>query len=1096
VYRKIWIILLLILFSQKIRASHVMGGEISWECNGAGQYVFQLVFYRDCNGAEVNVISENIGVWNHPSLTQITVNFISRIDISPTCTPVAGSPVPLDCGTGMGGGNGVGAIEKITYRSNPVSISGVPPASGWIFTYDNYSRSNALTNISNPSTYGITLAAKMFALPNSVAGTCLDNSPVFLQEPYMVSCAGTPYVYNMNPVDPDLDSLNVQFGIPYNYLNGGIYNLPSNPAPVPFEPGFSYTSPTPGTALNASNVPAQIDPTSGELKFTSFTTGNYVVKVLIRSFRNGTLIAEVERELQIAITACTGNNSPVIAPPFGGTSFETNVIAGTAVNFTLSSSDIENLQDGSPQSNFLTASGPMFGTNFTSTIGCAIAPCATLNATPLISGLQGVSTDFNWTTTCDHLVGADGNALDVVPYHFVFRIQDDYCQVPKVSYATVTINVINPGVISAPDITCIEGDNSGNVTINFTPVSDPGGTFVQYELHSLQAGLLTTSPALGTNSFTIPSGTAQDLYVGVVSGCNGNTTRFSDTLSNIFLTLNNPSNGTAILQWNDPSSTPTSSMGSYYYIMREYPAGSWIIIDSVPYGVNFYKDTIDICEAFLNYQIVLPNIPCDFTSNIEGDDFEDMMTPDIPVIQSASIDTLTGNLVLNWNENYQSDTYGYVVYTFDANGFIYELDTVWGISNTSYSYSPNIDNGPLSYSVAAFDSCWTPAVPPTYQTSAKATVHTTVFLQTTINICNTSVELSWSPYIGWSDDISYIIWMKQPGDSWSNVGSAETTSFSFKGNVLENYCFVIEAISASGISSFSNPVCTTITTASPPAFNYLQVATVLNDQVLLEHLIEATDAVQAISIQRQNAGGGFDELIVIPVSSNNISYTDSNVDPNSQSYTYRVQIIDSCGNYTSYSNYARTILLHVSKDDVRLTTQLNWSAYAQFDGSILGYTIYRGIDGNFNGLPLATVGPNVYFYEDTLEDVVFTGKVCYYVEAIEGSNRYDDSKISRSNVACEVFDPIVYIPNAFWPEGINKVFKPVISIYDASDCRFTVFDRWGQAIFNTTSFNEGWNGQLDNSGEMANSDTYVYMISFKDGNGIEIIKRGHVTLLR
>jgi hypothetical protein len=92
-----------------------MGGEITWTCQG-GNYVFELVFYRDCNGAEVNTVNETIQVWNHPTITTIDVAFISRIDISPICSPVAGSPPQLACGTGTSGGNGIGAIEKVTYR--------------------------------------------------------------------------------------------------------------------------------------------------------------------------------------------------------------------------------------------------------------------------------------------------------------------------------------------------------------------------------------------------------------------------------------------------------------------------------------------------------------------------------------------------------------------------------------------------------------------------------------------------------------------------------------------------------------------------------------------------------------------------------------------------------------------------------------------------------------------------------------------------------------------------------------------------------------------------------------------------------------------
>ena len=55
-----------------------------------------------------------------------------------------------------------------------------------------------------------------------------------------------------------------------------------------------------------------------------------------------------------------------------------------------------------------------------------------------------------------------------------------------------------------------------------------------------------------------------------------------------------------------------------------------------------YEEIIDICDVFLNYQIVLPNSPCNFTSQIDGDLFDDQTPPDIPVVQSVTIDTLTG----------------------------------------------------------------------------------------------------------------------------------------------------------------------------------------------------------------------------------------------------------------------------------------------------------------------------------------------------------------------------------------------------------------------------------------------------------------------
>jgi gliding motility-associated-like protein len=1094
--RKILFLLtLFITLTTALRASHVMGGEITWQCQN-GNYVFTLVFYRDCNGAEINSINESLRVWNHPTLSSISLPFVSRTDISPTCNPVTGSPQPLDCGNGISGGNGVGAIEKIVYRSAPIAISGVPPAGGWVFTYENFSRSANLTNITNPSNYGITLAAKIYATPGM--STNCDSSPIFLQEPYFVSCAGTPFQYNMNAVDPDLDSLAIGFGIPYNNFPTGIYQPPTNPIPIPFDPSFSYLSPTPGTSLNALNVPATINASNGQLNFTSLNIGNYVVKVLVKSYRNGLLIGEVEREMQIVVTACTDNNTPpVINAPFAGGSFETTINAGSLVTFTLNSVDPELLQDGSPQNNLLTASGAMFGTNFTSTTGCGTIPCATLNTAPIISGVQGSTVNFSWQTSCDHLVGADGNALDFVPYYFVFKVQDDYCQVPKVRYATVTINVANFGVIQAPSIQCIQSDVNENVTIQWSPVADPTGSFVAYQVHSVQGGLLATINSIATTSWTDPAVTqANDYFISLVSGCNGNALRNSDTVSNIFLNLVNPSNGTALLQWNDPVSAAWPSMDDQYYIYREYPTGTWTLIDSVNYGVNAFIDTIDICQAYLSYQVVLNNTPCDFTSNIQGDDLEDMLTPDIPVISSVSIDTATNQMQINWNQNSQSDTYGYVIYTFDANGFLFELDTVWGIGSTNYSYPADLTTGPYSYSVAAFDSCYTPAIPPTFQTSAKADVHTSIFLTHELLICSSEVKLSWTPYVGWGAIDHYEVWGSMQNGPWTQYGTSVNTTLTLSVVDLMDYCFFVKAVSDVGVESFSNKHCLSILAPTLPGNHYFKVAAVNGSQVELRHLTDNSGGVTAISFERMDDSGAFVQVAQIPVSTNLISYTDADVDVTEFSYTYRARIIDSCGRPGGVSNQAQTILLRSEKDDVRLLCYLQWNPYQNWNGPILGYRLYRGIDGIFSSTPLAFLPHDVLTYLDDLNETTFTGKVCYYVEAIEGSNVYNAPELSKSNETCEVFEPIIYVPNAFIVTGINNTFFPVISNFDPTEYHFTILDRWGQTVFRSNTPGEVWDGTVQGTSKPAETATYVYMVELQDGNGTEIIKRGHVSLLR
>lgn len=1091
-------ILLLSFWSFSSNASHVLGGDLTWTCQG-GNYVFQLVFYRDCNGADVNPISVTMDVWNHPTINAVPLAFFSREDVSPICSEVPGGPAQLECGIGANAGNGVGAIEKVTYKSDPIALPGAPPAEGWIFTYQDFSRSTSLTNITDPSTVGITIAAKMFDFPGS-NGSCMDNSPQFLQEPYFVSCVGDPYEYNMNAVDVDLDSLYISFALPYNNFPGATsYNPPIEPSPIAFEPGFSFSSPTPDASMNAGNISAQVDPSSGNLTFLSNNIGNFAVKISAQSYRDGFLIAEVEREMQLIVQNCAGNNNaPVINGPFAG-SFETTITAGDFISFTLNSTDVELLQDGTPQSNILLATGPMFGTGYTLSTGCDIEPCATLDQAPLITMTQGVTTDFSWQTSCDHLVTANGNGALSVPYHFVFKVQDDYCPVPKVSYATITINVENPGIIPAPEIYCIQDDGAGNMVVSFDPVTDPFGTFVAYELHSVQNGIEASELNINASSISIPQPAQSNAYYLVVtSGCGGNSVTYSDTVSNIFLNLTNPGNGTAVLQWNDPITPPLSTMSAYYYILQEYPSGTWTIIDSVLYGVTNYLDTIDICDAFLNYQILLPNSPCDFSSNIDGDNFEDMINPDIPVIQVISIDTLTGQVYIEWNENGQPDTYGYVIYVEDVNGFIVEIDTVWGLSSTSY-FHDTIVNGPLTYSVAAFDSCFTSSIPPTYQTSAKAELHTTMYLQTVNDICGSSAQLSWSPYVGWAEIDHYEIYSSLNGTSYVFEMNATGTTASIPVLGLQNYCFFVKAIGVNGRESFSNISCLFINSPSPPAFNYLQVATVQGEDVLLRHYIEDLTSITGISIQRLN-GTVYEELGQIPVTSQNLTYLDATAEVNERSYTYRVQYLDSCGLPSDSSNIARTIFLEVDYDDLRRLNYLQWNAYVDFDGSIIGYNIYRAINDIYDPTPITTVGPSQLSFVDSLAGIQTNGRICYEVEAIESFNQYGFSERSLSNEACAIYPPIVYIPNAFIPEdansAINEIFIPVLGDFDPLEYEFTVFDRWGGVIFNSNDPLEGWNGIIRGTNRMAQTGTYLYLLVLRDGNGEEVVRRGHVSLLK
>jgi hypothetical protein len=1089
--------LLLLANSTCLFASHGMGGEITYKCLGGNTFVFELVFYRDCNGAEVNTVSENLRVWNHPTVSSIALTYISRQDISPKCTMVSGGSIALTCGIGSAGGNGVGAIEKIIYGSAPVVLQGVPPPQGWVFTFENFSRSIALTNIDNPTNYGITLAAKMYAIPGSSGMDCNDSSPIFLQEPYFVSCSGNPFIYNMNAIDPDLDSVHFQFGVPYDRFPLGIYDPPNNPIPVPFESGFSFNSPTPGTALNSANQPAKINPSTGELSFTSFSTGNYAVKITVQSFRRGVKISEVEREMQLVVLSCNSlNSSPVIVAPFPGNSFEKTVNAGDLVSFTLNAEDQGILQDGTSQTLYLSASGPMFGAGLVSTIGCDITPCATLNSLSPISGKKNVSANFSWQTTCNHLVNQYDIVADKLTYNFVFKVQDDYCPVPEVKYATVSIHVVNPGVIPATKIKCIQTDPiTKNLTISWNSVNDPNGSFVSYQVRSVQSGLIATVTDINQTSIEIPApNDAIDYYISVQSGCDGNALKNSDTISNIFLDVTNPKNGTALIQWNKPFDKVFNTYGTHYRLFREYPKGNFTLLDSLDYNTTNYRDTIDICEAFLSYKILFEGIGCEFVSNIDGDNFEDMLTPAIPIIISAGVDTTNDSMRIQWNVNSQPDTYGYVIYKLDENGILFELDTVWGRTNTSYSYVEDLSKGPFSYSVAAFDSCYTTSLPVTYQTSAKGSIHTTMISKSFAYMCEKKAVFSWSKYIGQSVK-SYRIWSKNQG-KWSVFGTTSDTTMSVSLEQGQTYCFYVESIFTNGTNAFSSPSCFTIPKPGLPAYHYFKLVTVNDGKVELFDYIDSSVGISTITFERKKYNGEFEKIGSAQVESDVVLFVDDEVNLDSQPWEYRTKYRDSCGNEGLYANQNTTIFVSATTNEYDLINYIQWTPYLTFDGGVLEYRIYRGVDGKFNSIPIAIVANNVFNYEDDVSDLLTNGQICYRVEAIEGLNSYNFFETSRSNDFCINYTPLVFVPNAFTPGGVNPVFKPILTNVPIEEYKMKIINRWGQIIFETTDKTDGWNGEILNTGKIATNDTFLYVITFKDENNFLVFKRGYVSIIK
>ncbi len=91
-----------------------------------------------------------------------------------------------------------------------------------------------------------------------------------------------------------------------------------------------------------------------------------------------------------------------------------------------------------------------------------------------------------------------------------------------------------------------------------------------------------------------------------------------------------------------------------------------------------------------------------------------------------------------------------------------------------------------------------------------------------------------------------------------------------------------------------------------------------------------------------------------------------------------------------------------------------------------------------------------------------------------------------------------HYPNAFTPNGdsSNDLFLGT-GYYDGLvNYNMTIWNRWGQLIFETDDPREGWNGQEFNTGTASPQGVYVYKAKFSDPRGNDFLEEGHITLLR
>ncbi|MFT5877318.1 MAG: hypothetical protein ACI8SA_001178, partial [Dokdonia sp.] len=389
-------------------ATHISGGEITYEHLGNDSFLITLTLYRDCSGAGLGNGNRSISVSSSctgSSNLSLSLQNLGGTEVSQIC--------PAQLGNSTCSGGSIAGMQKYTYTGiTQLNTNCVD----YTFSYDQFARNDNENLTGGVNTWGILVDATLNSVlyPN-------NSSPAYTADPIPYVCQNQAVNYNYGVVENDGDSLSYEL----------IAARQDGPA-INYVAGFSAVSPITGITINAQ---------TGQLNFTPGTLGNFVVVVRVNEFNGaGQQISTVMRDIMFVVLNC---GSPANNIPTAPDSVK-NIV--NTVGTILQTAPLEiTAQVGNRF---------CFDVIFTdSNVADAVtvtnnAISALPGATAIVSGTSPVTTTVCWT------VPPGMNTNNII----TFQAKDDACPISGSNSISVTIIIPPPsslkGDLTTTNITC------------------------------------------------------------------------------------------------------------------------------------------------------------------------------------------------------------------------------------------------------------------------------------------------------------------------------------------------------------------------------------------------------------------------------------------------------------------------------------------------------------------------------------------------------------------------------------------------------------------------------------------------------------------
>lgn len=484
-------------------------------------------------------------------------------------------------------------------------------------------------------------------------------------------------------------------------------------------------------------------------------------------------------------------------------------------------------------------------------------------------------------------------------------------------------------------------------------------------------------------------------------------------------------------------------------------------------------------------------------SNVADGLFFDDFPPDDPVLSLVTINN--GFAELTWRPSASNDVTNYSIEREQAGGQIYDYHEVGNDTFFQDNLTGNPDyinpcNEVVIYMVIAKDQCENKSPGNISYLNA----HNTIFLTgNTSLLCERKATLDWNQYKSMDPPVTHYLVERsingQPFAEIADIPSSGNNDYHFvdpdllEADVPVNYRIAAVNSDHSGLSHS----CERSLLPNPdlPDNFVIDYVTVTDNVFITLSLSGAPPAsINKVKILRSESGGTLDSLTTVEWNTSGIlTISDPSTTVDQTSYTYQALALDECEFAIAVTKLYNSILLNIFVSDADQAT-LYWNSHQGWDTEFQQYLLYKYKDGVVeSGYPKVLSTAITEYTETTIADNSLN--VTYAIEAIRA-----DGTVSRSNEVVLPREPKIDVPNAFRPDGITPVFRPILKNIDDDTFLFVIYNRWGQKIFETNNSLQGWDGTIN--GNEAAQAIYIYRISYNDQQGTTYYKTGSIMLFR